>query len=86
MMGIIEQVRSLTTKINEDTIVLTQEEKLLAYEYLKKVNKELMDLYDIKDRVENLFITFKKTTETSNNEPLKNRLREIDHLFTKIQE
>ena len=45
-----------------------------------------MDLYDIKDRAENLFITFKKTTETSNNEPLKNRLREIEHLFTKIQE
>ncbi|MEI6672696.1 MAG: hypothetical protein WCL02_05185 [bacterium] len=74
------------TKVNEDTIILTQEEKLLAYEYLKKVNKELMDLYDIKDRAENLFITFKKTTETSNNEPLKNRLREIEHLFTKIQE
>lgn len=86
MMGIIEQVRSIIIKTNEDTIILTQEEKILAYEYLKKVNKELMDLYDIKDKVENLFITFKKTSENSNNESLKNRLREINQLFTKIQE
>lgn len=86
IMAIRDDVQYLELKIDKDTNILTLEEKNKAKEYLSTIKKELMDLYKIKDQVDELYQNFKKQIQKSNNQEIKNKLNEIEPLFKEQME